>query len=147
MIVGDELLHRLVMTEISKIAEDGHESLRFEWIAVDVDLCRRLGLIEDTFVLDLVREEGCDDGEETGHEVVASDDVESDGRDCEKLEGKVFNGGLCFAIDQQVGIHYAVVHIRKMASYRTFSKRKMKKKAGNIPTASLCCLLRVSTDA
>ena len=37
VIMRDELLYRLVMAEISEVAEDGHEPLRLEWVAVDIN--------------------------------------------------------------------------------------------------------------
>jgi hypothetical protein len=38
MIVGDELLHRFIVTKVSEIAEDGHKPFGLEGKAVNVYL-------------------------------------------------------------------------------------------------------------
>lgn len=60
--------------------------------------------MEDVFVGDLVREEGVEDGEEAGDEFVVFDEVGGDGGDGEELEGKVFDGGFCIAVYEEVGV-------------------------------------------
>lgn len=75
------------------------------------------------FIGNLVGEEGGYDVEEAGDEVVVFDDVACYGWYCEELKGEVFNGGLSFAVDEEVGIDNSVVDIGEMPSW----KRRVRK--------------------
>ena len=56
------------------------------------------------FVGDLVSEEGVEDGEEAGDKFVVFDEVCGDGGDGEELKGKVFDGGFCISVHEEVGV-------------------------------------------
>lgn len=148
MIVCDELLYRLVMTDVSEIAEDGHEAFRLERIAVDIHLCGRFRLEDDTLVLYLVGEEGSNDGEETRNEIVVSDYVQRHRWDREKLKSEVFDRRFRFSVNEQICIDHTVIHVCEMAGYgNAFEQARNRREMDDIPTASLCALVRVNTDA
>ena len=100
IIVDNEFLNGFATAKIAQIAENRHEPLRLEWEGVHVNLCIGIWRINDTFVLNLVREEGGDDGEETGDNIVVADNIESDGGNGEELEGKVLDGSLRFTVSE-----------------------------------------------
>ena len=114
IIVDNEFLNEFATAKIAQIAENRHEPLRLEWEGVHVNLCIEIWRINDTFVLNLVREEGGDDGEETGDDIVMADDVQSDGRYREELQGEIFDRSLRLAIGEKVCVDDAMVDTCEM---------------------------------
>lgn len=83
MFVSNELLNRLVVAQVTEIAEDWHEALGLEGFALDVDVRRWVRGICDAFVLYLVGEEGSDDRQEARDYVEVANYVQSCRRYCE----------------------------------------------------------------
>jgi hypothetical protein len=73
---SDEPLHRLVVTQVAQIAENGHEAFRFEWLAVDVDVRSGSSWVVDPPIRDLVCEKGSDDVENAGDDIVKLHDMQ-----------------------------------------------------------------------
>lgn len=147
-VVSDELLYRFVVAEITEIAEHRHEAFRFERESIHIDISLRMRRKYDAFVLDLVREERCDDCKEARHHHMLSNNVKRNRWNGEKLESEVFDGGLCFTVDQEICINNAVVHICKMRCYGELVNCVIQKvHVKYSPTASLCSWLNVKIDA
>lgn len=75
VVVSDKLLNGFVMAEVSQVTEDRHEAFRLERKGIDIDLGLRIWGEGDAFLLNLIREESRNDGEEAGNDVVMPDDV------------------------------------------------------------------------
>lgn len=116
-IVCNQVLYRVGIAEVAEVGEDGHETLGFEGVAVDVEGCFWAGRVDDVITGDLVGEEGGDDGKEAVYDLVVLDDVESDRGDGEYLEGKIFDGSFGFTVNEQVSIYDGVIGVGKMPSW------------------------------
>lgn len=113
-VMGKELLDGLVVTEVPEVGEYGHESFRFEWERVHINLCRRVSGVDDSLALDLVGEKGGDDGEETIDDIVLADNVECDRWYREELEGEVFDRGLGLAVHEEIGVNNPMINVGKV---------------------------------
>ena len=59
----DQLLHWVVVAEIAQVAEYRHETLGLERHGVDIYFGLWVGRGNDPIFLNLIREEGCNNGE------------------------------------------------------------------------------------
>jgi hypothetical protein len=117
VVVRNQVLYRVGIAEVAEVGEDGHETLGFEGVAVDVEGSFGVGRVEDVIIGDLVGEEGGDDGKEAVYNLVVLDDVESDRGDSEELEGKVFDGSFGFTVNKEVSVYDGVIGVGKVASW------------------------------
>ena len=67
---------------------------------------------------DLVGEERSDDGKDAGDDLMLTGEMAGDGRGGEELEGEVLNGGLRFAVGEQVGINDSMVYTCEVGCYK-----------------------------
>src|SRR5262245_30787986 len=94
-IMCNELLHWLIVAEITKVAENRHESLGFERETINIDLRIGIRRIYDVFAFDLVCKESSDDRQKTRNDIMMANNVYCHGRDCKQLKGEIFDGGFC----------------------------------------------------
>ena len=79
---------------------------------------------------------------------MVSGNVTGNRRYCEQLQGKIFDGSFCFAVNEQVGIDDSVVNVSKVPRCNVYQRKpKRKRKEENIPTDNLCALLIEITEA
>ena len=116
-IVCNQVLYRIGIAEVAEVGEDGHETLGFEGVAVDVEGCFGVGRVDDVITGDLVGEEGGDDGKEAVYDLVVLDNVESDRGNGEELEGEVFDGSFGFTVNKEVSVYDGMVGVGKVPGW------------------------------
>ena len=104
-------LHARVGAEITNVREDGHVPLAPEWVRLDVHWPRIEGRLHNAPFRYLVGEKGCDELEEAPVDILVADHCCCNTGNGEQFQGKEFDRGFSFAVDEEIGIDDTVEDI------------------------------------